>query len=172
MPQAVTHVLITIILVDLYRDYLMPGRRRLPLDFVLLGGIAGLLPDIDIPIYWLLNSMLGLPVPWFHRTITHSIFFPLIFLLIAVFFHFRKTHHSHKWAVVFGIISAGITIHLLLDMFLSGGVSPFYPLWGYTYTAGIFGSITLPAFWAGLDAILLLAWLYHEERKHKIRDFI
>ncbi|MBS3118404.1 hypothetical protein J4417_01850 [Candidatus Woesearchaeota archaeon] len=27
-------------------------------------------------------------------------------------------------------------------------------------------------FYATLDAILLLAWLTHEEMKHKIRDFI
>jgi len=169
MPQAVTHVLIAIILVDLYRDYFIKDKKKIPLSFVLLGGIAGLLPDIDIPVYWVLNNILGFNFPWIHRTITHSVFFPLAFVAIALVLHYIK---KHKASTIFGIISFGITIHLLLDMFLSGGIMPFYPLAGYTFTKGLFSSLDFPSFYAGLDAIILIAWLWHEEVKHKIRDFI
>ena len=169
MPLAVTHVLIAIILVDLYRDYLVKDKRKIPLGFVLIGGVAGLLPDIDIPIYWLLHNFLGFNIPWFHRGFTHTVFFPMIFLGIALMFHQLK---KHKLSIVFGVISFGVTIHILLDMLLSGGVTPFFPFWDFTYEWGIFANIALPSFWQGLDAMILLAWLWHEEVKHKIKDFI
>lgn len=56
MPLAVTHVLLTIILVDLFRDYIMKNHKKyLTLHTIMIAGIAGLLPDIDIPLFWLLN---------------------------------------------------------------------------------------------------------------------
>lgn len=169
MPHAVTHVLIAIIIFDLYRDYFIKDKRKMPLNFVFIGGVAGLLPDIDILLFWILNNFLGVPVEWFHRGFTHTVFFPLIFLGIASMFYKLK---KHKLSTVFSVISIGITIHILLDMLLSGGVTPFFPFWGFTFEWGLFANTQLPAFWAGLDAIILLAWLYHEERKHKITDFI
>jgi len=53
MPTAVTHVILTIILLDLFRDYLMKNHKRyLTLHTLFIGGVAGLLPDIDILLGW------------------------------------------------------------------------------------------------------------------------
>ena len=55
MPLAVTHVLLTIIMVDLYRDYITKHKGYFTLHTVFIAGFAGLLPDIDIPLNWILN---------------------------------------------------------------------------------------------------------------------
>ena len=52
MPQAVVHVLFAIIALDLVRDYLIKDKKKFPLHYVFIGGVAGLLPDIDIPVFW------------------------------------------------------------------------------------------------------------------------
>ena len=79
MPLAVTHVLLTIILVDLFRDYFTKHKKYFTLHTIFIAGVAGLLPDIDIPINWLLNS-LGYSFDILkHGVITHTAFFGLIF---------------------------------------------------------------------------------------------
>ncbi len=50
MPFAVTHVLLTIILVGLYRDYVTKHQKYFTLHTVFIAGFSGLLPDIDIPL--------------------------------------------------------------------------------------------------------------------------
>ena len=55
MPFAVTHVISSIILVDLYRDYVAKHKKYFTLHTVFIAGLAGLLPDIDLPLNWLLN---------------------------------------------------------------------------------------------------------------------
>ena len=75
MPWAAFHILSTIILIDLYRDHLIKDPKKIPLHYVLIGGVAGLLPDIDIPFYWLIHDLLGFDVPFFHRYLTHTLFF-------------------------------------------------------------------------------------------------
>ena len=47
MPFAATHVLLTIIVIDPYRDYICKNKSLFSLHTVLIGGIAGLLPDIE-----------------------------------------------------------------------------------------------------------------------------
>lgn len=49
MPLAVTHVLLTIIAVDLFRDYFLKNKRYFTIHTVFIAGIAGLLPDMDLP---------------------------------------------------------------------------------------------------------------------------
>src|SRR3989338_2992064 len=93
MPQAVMHILLAIIVLDLFRDYMVKNKKEVPLSFIFIGGIAGLLPDIDIPLFWLVNNFLGIQVEWFHRTFSHSIFFPLIFLIVSlVIYRFNKKY--------------------------------------------------------------------------------
>ena len=58
MPFAVTHVISSIILVDLYRDYVANHKKYFTLHTVFIAGLAGLLPDIDLPLNWLLNFFL------------------------------------------------------------------------------------------------------------------
>lgn len=168
MPQAVVHVLFTIIAIDLFRDYIIKDKKKIPLSFVFIGGIAGLLPDADIPIYWLLNNFLGIQVEWFHRTITHSLFFPLMFFIIAMIFLMINKRYS----ILFAIITFGVSFHIFLDYAFAGYIMPFYPLSTTTYGLDILTKTGLIAIMPGLDAIVLLLWLWHEEVTHKISDFI
>ncbi|MBM3230000.1 hypothetical protein FJZ26_06215, partial [Candidatus Parvarchaeota archaeon] len=72
MPYAVTHVILTIVAADLYRDYF--ARRKFSTWYVLIAGIAGLLPDMDLPASWFANLFLGTSYN-FHRLYTHSLLY-------------------------------------------------------------------------------------------------
>ena len=168
MPQAVVHVLFTIIALDLFRDHLLKNKHKLSLHYVFIGGVAGLLPDIDIPIYWLLNKFLGFNVPFFHRVFTHTFLFILIFLFISlIYFDLNR-----KVSILFGIITFGVAFHIFLDWLLVGSITPFYPFSYTAYGLNLIGRIHLPLAVEGLEAIVLLWWLWHEEKTHKISDFV
>jgi len=169
MPFAVTHVLLAIILVDLYRDYITKYKKYFTLHTIFIAGVAGLLPDIDIPLNWLLNFF-GLNIV--HGTITHTPLFGLIFLIPAfILWHQKK----HKTAMYFFVVCFGIFLHISLDYLFMGdygtGIMFFYPFSITTYGLNLLQNVS-PNFFAGIDAIILLAWLWHEEIKHKISDFI
>ena len=179
MPHAVTHVLIAIILLDIIRDYAIKKKHRMkfPLHYLIIVGIAALLPDVDIVIYWFLNLVSGVSLSEVHRTFTHTLFFPAIFLVAGFITLNVKSKnlskHKMKLSTIFFIIAFGVFTHLLLDFALSGYVMPLYPLSTQTFGLNLvkltpWPDTILPA----LDAILLLGWLIHEERKHKISDFI
>lgn len=162
------HVLLAIIVLDLFRDYIVKDKKEIPLHFIFIGGIAGLLPDIDIPLFWLINNMRGIQVEWFHRTFSHSIFFPLIFLVLSlIIYRFNK-----KYSLLSAIVSFGITFHLLLDFIVQGFIMPLYPITMNVAGLNLVELLGLRSIVPGLDAIILIAWLWHEERKHKISDFI
>ncbi|MBR9699623.1 metal-dependent hydrolase [Candidatus Woesearchaeota archaeon] len=169
MPYAVTHVLLTIIVIDLYRDYIAK-KGSISLHTVLIGGIAGLLPDIDILADWIL-SFFGYGV--MHGTITHTPWFALLFLIPGLVFQHRR---EKKKAMLYYVISFGVFFHLFLDWFLGGGyhlgVMWLYPFSFWTHKIhllNMFGWNHVPA---ALDALILILWLWHEEVKHKIKDFI
>lgn len=168
MPYAVTHVLLTIILVDLYRDYFTKHKKYFTLHTIFIAGLAGLLPDMDIPLNWFLN-LFGLGIA--HGTITHTPLFGLIFLIPAfILWHQKK----HKAAMYFFVICFGILFHIFLDYLFKSdayGIMFFYPFSTNMFGLNLLSGLTSNAL-AGIDAIILLAWLWHEEIKHKISDFI
>ena len=168
MPFAVTHVISSIILVDLYRDYVAKHKKYFTLHTVFIAGLAGLLPDIDLPLNWLLNFF-GLGIA--HRALTHAPVFGLIFLIPAIILWRQK---KHKTAMYFFVASFGILLHIFLDYSLStdnGGLMLLYPFSTQAYALNLLENATTTLF-AGIDAILLLLWLWHEEIKHKISDYI
>jgi hypothetical protein len=168
MPFAVTHVLLTIILVDLYRDYVAKHKKYFTLHTVFIAGFAGLLPDIDIPLNWLLSFF---SAGIMHRTLTHTPFFGLIFLIPGIYLWFKK---KHKAALYFIVTTIGIFFHIFLDFILStddGGLMLFYPLSFAQYGLNLVSNIS-PTALAGIDAVILLLWLWHEELRHKISDYI
>ena len=168
MPQAVVHVLFTIIVLDLFRDHVLKDKRKMPLHYVFIGGIAGLLPDIDVPLFWVLNNFLGIDVPWFHRVFTHTFLFVLMFLVISlIYFDINR-----KVSELFGIITFGVAFHIFLDWFFTGSIAPLYPFSNAVYGLNLFGMVKIPLAAEGLEAIVLLWWLWHEEKTHKISDFI
>jgi membrane-bound metal-dependent hydrolase YbcI (DUF457 family) len=165
MPYAVTHVLIPIILVDLVRDHLFKKKKKLlPNKFVILAGLAGLLPDIDIPISYLMRGTTE-----FHRTLTHSIWFPIAFFMLFLAFYYLKKKNMWKIFLMFFI---GFSIHILLDFFIFGNVSLLFPLNTESYGLNIYPiSIGQYSIYSAMDAILLFLWLIHEEFEHKISDY-
>ncbi len=168
MPFAVTHVLLTIIVLDLFRDFVIKHKQNLPLWMIYYAGFAGLIPDLDIPVYWVSKYVLGMDVEFFHRTLTHSFFFGLIFITVA-FFLFRK----HKTAAtLFAITAFGVVFHMFLDFTLTNNIMPFYPFSYYSAGLGLLSNLNYPALFEGLDAIILILWLFWQEHKHKIIDFI
>ena len=174
MPYAVTHVLLTIILVDLFRDYFMEKthhKRYLTLYTLVIAGIGGLLPDIDMPITWLLN-ILGYSFDILrHGGITHTLFFGLLFLIPGFILWKKK---QHKKAVYFFVITFGIFFHIFLDYLLGGG-HHYGVMWLWPLTTTRFKLhllVETPKAFMAIDALILILWLWHEEVKHKIKDFI
>lgn len=173
MPFAVTHVLFAIILVDLYRDYFAKHKRYFTLHTLFIAGFAGLLPDIDLILTNVVN-LFGMELG--HRTITHTPLFGLVFLIPAFYLWNKK---KHKLAMYFFVACFGILSHIFLDLILASdlgtGIMLFYPFSEFTVDIGIFRGLTTYAMFklfAGIDAVILLLWLWHEEMKHKISDFI
>lgn len=166
MALAVTHVILTIILVDLYRDYITKHKKFFTLHTIFIAGVAGLLPDIDIPLNWLFKIF---GVSFQHGGITHTPLFGLIFLIPGFYFWYRK---NHKVAVYFFVITFGVLFHISLDLlFNEGSYMLLYPLSTKLFQLVNF-SFEIIRYRSAIDAIILLAWLYHEEVKHKISDFI
>ncbi|MBU2496847.1 MAG: metal-dependent hydrolase [Nanoarchaeota archaeon] len=175
MPYAVTHILVPIIIVSIIRAYFV-DKNKFPLHYVLIAGIAGLLPDIDVPIWWILQNF-GYTLLEVHRTFSHTLFVPIIFLLLA--FITTKTHnhflakHKLKLNIIFYMIALGTLIHLLLDSILMGYIMPLYPFNTKLVGLNLIPVTTLGmSIIAGIDAILLVLWLIHEELRHKISSFI
>lgn len=168
MPFAVTHVIIAIVLIDLFRKFVLK-KKNFPLYLVLIGGIAGLLPDIDILIYWFLQSFTSIELTEVHRVFTHTLFIPVIFLILALIVWKFWPKISH----VFFVLSAGWTIHLVIDVLLMYRVPAFYPLF-----SGDFGLALIPnnflggTFFYGLDAIILVLWLVYEWKMKNFKDYI
>jgi hypothetical protein len=169
MALAVTHVILIIVLLDIFRHYVF-GKNKFPRYFLIIGGIAGIIPDIDIPLTWLINFFPQTTIN-IHGLFTHSLLFPVLFLIVGAALHYKK---KTKWAGIFYVISAGWFFHLILDCLFYGPIldSPlknffwplpffnFCPQWGiYQYAASI-------------DALILIIWLVHEEIHKKIKDYI
>lgn len=159
MGLAVTHVLGAIIILDLLRHYVF-GKKKFPRYLVVIGGIAGILPDIDIVLGWILGTNI-------HGLYTHSIVFVLLFLGIGALRHYQK---DEKWSKIFYVLAAGWAIHILLDCAFNPYATFAWPLpintlefcpQGFTHTIRV-----------STDAILLVLWLIHEEVHNKIKDYI
>jgi hypothetical protein len=190
MPYAVTHVLVAIIIAELIRDYLVKDKRKFPLHYVLIAGIAGLLPDIDILFYLLVGispiaAINELSVTSFHPSFTHSLLWiPILLIFAFLFLWFERKkfkeikkiekkvvrHHLRISGILF-MIALGWATHLLLDGVLSGYVR-------ILFLSQPFGLNLIPptrlgnVIAAGIDAMLLVLWLIHEELRHRISRFI
>ena len=160
MPLAVTHILIPIILVDALRDHVIKKKNILSNKFVLLAGLAGLLPDIDL----LISLILGVNL---HRTITHSIIVPLTFLFLFIVFLKKE-----KYSKIFLMLFIGFSFHIILDV-IFGEVYVLFPFsfGGYYINPNHFSNLFVQELYTMMDAILLFFWLIHEELEHKISDY-
>ena len=165
MALAVTHIILTIALLDIFRHYVF-GLKKFPRYLLVVGGIAGLAPDLDIPLGWVLTLLTGNPVN-IHGLFTHSIFFALLFALIGAVFHYYK---NLKWAKIFYVIAVGWILHIFLDCFYGMDSTKLF-LWPYQILPSFCPSWDLYQYAHSTDAIILVLWLLHEEIHHKIKCY-
>ena len=165
MALAATHVLVTIVILDIFRHYFF-GLKKFPRYLLIIGGIAGLAPDLDLPAGWFASWITGNHV-YFHGLFTHTVLWPLVFLIVGGILHYRK---NLQWAKIFYVISFGWFIHLPLDCIHTGYSDFVWPLaintksWCPQFDMSIYKN--------GIDAVILIIWLIHEEVHKKIRDYI
>ena len=91
--------------------------------------------------------------------------FPLIFLGMAGIFHYQK---KMKWAKIFYVISAGLMFHLILDCLFGSNYAYLWPFTTPTFCL----QWDISEYTTGIDAIILVVWLVHEEIHKKIKDYI
>jgi len=163
MPFAVTHILVPMILVDFARDHLFKIKRQfLPNKYILLAGLFGLMPDIDM-----LSVLLGMPN--LHGTITHSVIFPITFLILFLISYFLKKERTYK---IFLMLFIGFSIHIILDGIFSDHITLFFPFDFNQYGLNLIGPLgNWFDLYAAMDAILLFFWLIHEGLEQKISDY-
>lgn len=165
MALAVTHVIGTIFILDLFRHYVF-GKDKFPRYLLIVGGLAGLAPDIDIPLSWIASFITGSNVA-LHGVFTHSILFVVLFGLIGLTFHYYK---NEKWRNIFYVIAAGWFLHSFLDCFFNPYASFLWPFNVDTLqfcperVAGLYRS--------AVDAVILVVWLVHEELHNRIKDYL
>ncbi len=70
------------------------------------------------------------------------------------------------------VITFGVSLHILMDGILEGYVALFYPFSTLRYGFNSISSLAWPGFIEGLDALILLVWLWDLDRRHKLRDFM
>ena len=165
MALAVTHILVVIVILDLLRHYVF-GKKKFPRYLIVIGGIAGLAPDIDLPVGWLISVLTGTTVG-LHRLFTHSIFLVLLFLGIGLIRHYQD---DKKWANIFYVIAFGWLVHILLDYLYGGGSIPSL-FWPYQMLPAFYPSWNLYLWAESIDAILLVLWLVHEEVHNYVKDY-
>jgi len=162
MAYAVTHVLGAIVALDLLRHYVF-GKKKFPRYLIVIGGIAGLLPDIDIPLSWVYNALTGAQVN-LHGVFTHSIVFPIGFIFIALLL---RGYKKGKWSRIGYVVAAGWCMHLFLDWMYGGVKGFFWPL----MINGYVPAWNLYAYAVEIDAVLLVLWIVHEEVHGYVKDY-
>ena len=169
MPFAVTHVLLTIIVVELIRDHFIKDNENFPLYLVLVGGIAGLFPDVDFIVFWFLHAFFNFSLGSVHQMITHSVLWPGAFLVATIGAYISKHKKLTYWLLV---IAIGLTMHLILDI-LCGYIPALAPFFHNEVGFNFLPNTELGRSAAlGVDALLLLCWLIYLEWRHKISKFI
>ena len=174
MPYAVAHVILTIVIADIYRDYI--AKKRFPMIYVFIAGVAGLMPDLDLPFVWVFNFIFKTNYN-FHRIYTHSLFYAIAFFFTAMVFLFsRKEKYKilkwnvpkHAFVMFFLAMAFGWFMHIALDCALAAdGYLNLIPTIPLTFCSHPFSNEAL----VGFDAIILVLWLVHEQWKHKIKDY-
>lgn len=170
MPYTTTHVLVSIIAIELFREYFSKNNNKFPRYYILIAAISGIFPDIE---YLFLLSFK-------ERYFLHSIFIPMIFLLLGL--ASMKLNVKDKYfgmrhmniAFIFFVFSAGSLIHIILDSIFVDTIPLFYPFLDYKIGLELVNKfpqhlreLVLPI----VDGILLFFWLVWLQFKLKIGDY-
>ncbi|MFZ5954970.1 MAG: metal-dependent hydrolase [Nanoarchaeota archaeon] len=178
MSNPSTHALISIILIEIFREYYVKKKEDFPRYYVLIGAIAGILPDLDFIAYFILYSY-GYTLEQLHRTFLHSIFFILILTIIGIIilklkFNFEFLDKKNiQLSYIFIIFAIASFIHVLFDMF-NGGVMFFYPISHILIGTDLILLLPQEINWSIsylIDTFLLFFWLCWMEFKLKINRY-
>ncbi|MBS3075207.1 metal-dependent hydrolase [Candidatus Pacearchaeota archaeon] len=179
MPYTLTHILAAIILIELFRAYVIKNNKKFPRYYILIAMIGAILPDFDIGLYYIL-SFFGFGFLDVHKTFSHSIFIPLILFIIGfliINYNIKNSklgkHHIKLFSIFF-ILGIGSLLHLILDGLFFPGIMPFYPFSNYYISFNILKTfpesirnLILPT----IDAVLIIIWIFWLEFKLKITDY-
>ncbi|MFC1666203.1 metal-dependent hydrolase [Nanoarchaeota archaeon] len=178
MAYAVTHMLVAILAIEIYRNFFVKNNKIFPRYYILIAAIAGLIPDLDIAAYYVLYFF-GFSFNEVHKTFMHSIFIPIGLFFIGMFFYktgfksSRLRKHKLKISVIFFIFSAGAIIHLILDAIYIE-VSFLYPLVKTGIGLNLMSLIPVglqELVPATIDGVLFLLWLMWMEFKLKVDNY-
>ncbi len=165
MPFAVTHMLIPMILLDFLRDNVLKIRRnKLTNKYILIAGIAGLIPDVDIPLSLVFGSTFVT-----HRAITHTVWLPLTFLLFSSVFYFFK---KHQLSLIFLMGLIGTSIHIILDFATAGSIPLLYPLSETPFGLNLIPLNSAFFSYAALDAVILGLYFIKLSFRKRIPDAV
>ncbi len=179
MPFAVTHILIPLILVAILRDL---SKKKFSLHYAFIAGFGGVLPDIDILISIAFKTI-GI-IDWnIHKTFTHSVFFPVLFLVLFLMTKpiSKKAkicnigRHKLTISLIFLCLSFGTLTHIALDTILGAPSYLFYPISDTNYSLDIFNWVSneiYPLVFPLIDGFIFVLWMIYLEWKHKISDYI
>jgi len=174
MPQVVFHIVFAMLIAEFIREYIVKNKKKFPIHYVFIAGIAGILPDLDIAAFWILYFF-GFTISEVHRTFTHTLFIPLFFVLLAFVTWKLKIGEIGRRHMtlhnIFLMIALGWFLHLVLDATIAGIVRPFYPLSEFAiglnliqYIPEALRNLFIPS----LDAAIFILWLCWMEYKHKL----
>jgi membrane-bound metal-dependent hydrolase YbcI (DUF457 family) len=178
MPQVVFHIVFAMLVAEFIREYIVKNKKKFPIHYVFIAGIAGILPDLDIAAFYILYFF-GFTISEVHRTFTHTLFIPLFFILLAfVSWMFNSRDHAREigkrhmtFHNIFLMIALGWLTHLVLDAVIAGVVRPFYPFWDFAvglnflnYLPEALRGLFIPS----LDAAIFILWLCWMEYRHKL----
>ena len=169
MPYTTTHVLVGIILIELFTDFFIKDNKKFPRYYILIMAIASIFPDLEYIFQ----------MPNLHRNLLHTLFVPLLFLILGFITMQTKIKNKEikkrhlKLPIILFIFAAGSFLHILLDVLLRDGAMLFYPFLDAKIGLSLISyfpiseSIVLII----LDALLLFFWIFWMEFKLKISDY-
>ena len=169
MPYAVTHVLSTVLLVDLFRHH----AYHFPRKYLIAVAFFALFPDLDIVFGTLYRLLQGDTLKHalvnghaYHGLWTHNFIIPVMLGLIALLLYLM---HYRTATLVLGLLAFGWFFHVFLDL-IAHGISYPMMLWPF-YKGPLFEGVLPLEGLAPLDAVLFLLWITHEELAHRIKEY-
>jgi len=160
MPFVVTHMLLPMILIDIFRDNILKIKKsKLPNKYILIAGLAGLLPDVDL----FFGNFIA------HRTITHTIWLPLAFLLFSSIFYLIK---KYDWSKISLMIFIGMGTHIILDLVTAGSIPLFYPVSNTLFAVNLISPGSATFVYSAMDAALLWIWFFRKFSGKRIEDVV
>ena len=159
MPYTTTHVLVSILLIELYIHFFVRDKKNLPKYYILVAAIGGITPDLEYVLQY----------PDMHAAFMHSLFVPLIFIVLGIVEVIGRGNFTKRYKLPFIFFSFAVMsfVHIILDVVLKDGAMFFYPFSQVVTSLHLFS--LLPGDYTAnfiiFDSILLFLWIFWLEFK-------